>query len=263
MSRVSQVRFTCHRESVAAALDLVGAAGRLPRKGLIILKPNLTNADGPPVTTPVRTVEAVLDYCRAHSEAEVAIGEGSGFGRTADSFDANGYTELARRRNVRLLDFNEERSIPLEREDALALKKFHLPAVARDAFVVSIPVLKDHSFTVTTISMKNMFGLAPAARYRGNWNKSRLHAPSTHMSVVDICLYKPPGLCVVDATVALAGMHLSGKPVRLGLILAGLDPVAVDALGSALLGHDPERIEYLRLADGRLGRMRDVERVEG
>jgi uncharacterized protein (DUF362 family) len=57
----------------------------------------------------------------------------------------------------------------------------------------------------------------------------------------------------VDATVALAGMHLSGTPRNLGLILAGFDPVAVDAEGSRLMGHDPHRIEYLQLADGRLG----------
>jgi uncharacterized protein (DUF362 family) len=71
--------------------------------------------------------------------------------------------------------------------------------------------------------------------------------------VVDVCLYKRPDLCVVDAVTALAGMHLSGTPRKLKTILAGFDPVAVDAEGSRMMGHDPEEVEYLTLADGVLG----------
>jgi len=252
MNAVVQGKFTDFAESIPKALDAVGAGERLPRDGLIVIKPNLTNASPPPVTTPVAAAEALYDYCAARTHAEVAIGEGCGSGRTADVFERTGYGDMARRRGIRLIDFNEEPAVRLEREDALQLKELYLPRIALDAFVVSLPVLKDHSFTTTTIAMKNMFGLAPAPYYAGSWNKSKLHSPSTHRSVVDLCLYKPPDLCVVDASVALTGMHLSGAPKRLGLILAGFDPVAVDAEGSRLLGHGPGGIEYLVLARGRL-----------
>lgn len=77
-----------------------------------------------------------------------------------------------------------------------------------------------------------------------------------------MCLYKRPGLCVVDASVALTGMHLSGTPKKLGLILASFDPVAVDAVGSRLLGHDPGRIEYLKFTQGVLGDMTSTRIVE-
>jgi len=263
MADVAKIRFTDYRSSVAAALDAVGAADRLPDDRLVIIKPNLTNADGPPVTTPVAAAEAVCDYCRAHCAAEVAIGEGCGSGTTVAAFEANGYAALARRRGIRLIDFNGEPAVTLRRDDALQLEQLHLPEVAREAFLISLPILKDHCFTDTTIAMKNMFGLAPAPYYKGSWNKSKLHSPSTHKSVFDVCLYRPPDLCVVDAVVALAGMHLSGTPRNLGLILAGFDPVAVDAVGSRLMGHDPARIEYLRLANGVLGSMDDIRLIEG
>jgi len=253
MEKVAQIKFTDYATSVTRALDTIGAEARLPQDGLIILKPNLTNADPPPVTTPVGIVEAVYQYCRARTRAEIAIGEGCGSGVTAASYKANGYSAMAHRHGLRLFDFNTEESVLLRNPDAFQLKEFHMPKVAQDAFIISIPVLKDHSFTVTTIAMKNMFGLAPAPFYEGSWNKSRLHSPSTHRSVVDVCLYKKPDLCVVDAVVALAGMHLSGTHRKLGLILAGFDPVAVDAAGSRLMGHDPHRIEYLSLANGVLG----------
>jgi len=263
VSEVAQVRFVDYAGSIAKALDLIGAKDRLPPSGLIIVKPNLTNADKPPVTTAVAAAEAVYEYCRAHSGAEIAIGEGCGSGVTQDTFEANGYAALAAKHGIRLIDFNQEPAMALKRPDALQLKEFHLPKVAQDAFIISLPVLKDHSFTKTTISMKNMFGLAPAPYYRGSWNKSKLHSPSTHKSVVDVCLYKRPGLCVVDASVALTGMHLSGTPKNLGLILASFDLVAIDAVGSRLLGHDPDRIEYLTLAQGILGDMTSTRVVEG
>jgi len=253
----AHVDFKDYRSSVPQALDAISAGDRLPRSGLIIIKPNLTNADPPPVTTPVQIVEAIYQYCAAHTKADIAIGEGCGSGVTEDTYQANGYIDLARRQGLDLIDFNKEDAVTLKRDDTLQLKQFHLPKVAQDAFVISVPILKDHCFTTTTIAMKNMFGLAPAPFYKGSWNKSKLHSPSTHKSVFDVCLYKKPDLCVVDAVVALSGMHLSGTPKKLNTILTGFDPVAVDAKGSALLGHDPKRIDYLRLADGVLGSMDD------
>ena len=111
--------------------------------------------------------------------------------------------------------------------------------------------------------MKNMFGLAPAKFYAGSWNKAKLHSPSTDKSVVDICSYRKPDLSLVDASIALKGMHLSGTQKKIGLILAGFDPVAVDTIGSKLLGHNPKKLPYLTLANGLLGSMDDIEIIEG
>ncbi|MHC4396679.1 MAG: DUF362 domain-containing protein [Planctomycetota bacterium] len=263
MSKVAKVKFIDYRESVGRALDLIGAADKLPADGLIIIKPNLTNADGPPVTTNVGAVEAVYEYCRSHCAAEIAIGEGSGSGTTQRAYRANGFSELAEKYGIRLIDFNAEEAVLVEKDNALQLKQFYMPRIARDAFIISLPILKDHSFTKTTIAMKNMFGIAPEPFYHGSWNKSKLHSPSTHKSVVDVCLYKKPALCVVDAVVALTGMHLAGRPENLGLILAGFDPVAVDAVGSELLGHNRAAIEYLRLSNSLLGSMDNIEILEG
>ena len=67
----------------------------------------------------------------------------------------------------------------------------------------------------------------------------------------------------MDASVALKGMHLAGKQKSIGLILAEFDPVAVDTLGSELLGHNPKKVDYLTLANGRLGSMENIEVVNG
>jgi len=161
MSQVAQVKFFDYESSIAGALDLVGAGARLPQQGLIIIKPNLTNSSAPPVTTDVAAAEAVYRYCKAHTKAEIAIGDGCGRGRTADLFAALGYTDLAKRCGLELIDFNEAETVTLENKDALQLKRFCMPRIVQQAFIISLPVLKDHSFTKTTIAMKNMFGIAP------------------------------------------------------------------------------------------------------
>ena len=263
MSDVARVKFTDYRASVTTALDLIGAAGSLPAKGLVIIKPNLTNSSLPPVTTNVAAVAAVYEYCRANCSAEIAIGDGCGSGTTAHCFQATGYTALAKKHGIRLIDFNNEQAVLLKRDDTLQLKELYIPKIVQNAFMISVPILKDHSFTETTIAMKNMFGIAPEPYYSGSWNKSKLHSPSTHKSVVDVCLYKKPDLSVVDAVVALKGMHLAGREKNVGLILAAFDPVAVDTVGSELLGHNPKKIEYLRLANGRLGSMDNINILEG
>jgi uncharacterized protein (DUF362 family) len=263
MSKVAKANFVDYRTSTTKALDMIGACTRLPKQGLIIIKPNLTNSSPPPVTTSVQAAEAVCIYCKTHTNAKIAIGEGCGSGSTPEVFAALGYKDMAKKYGLELIDFNEAETTILRNDDALQLKIFHLPCIAQNAFIISLPVLKDHSFTKTTIAMKNMFGIAPRKFYAGSWNKAKLHNPSTDKSVVDICLYKKPDLSIVDASISLKGMHLAGTSKKTGLILAGFDPVAVDTVGSRLLGHNPKKLPYLTLANGLLGSMDDIEIVNG
>lgn len=263
MSDVAIVEFKSYAESAPAALELAGAEKMLPQSGTIILKPNLTNSSPPPVTTSVKMVEAVYNYCRQKTNAKIIIGEGCGNGKTFDIFETLGYTTLSKKYNIELVDFNEADCVLLKNKSALQLKQLYLPKVVLDAFIISIPVLKDHSFTDTTVAMKNMFGLAPGKFYKNGWNKSKLHSPSTDKSVVDICTYKRIGFCIVDASVALAGMHLAGTEKKIGKIIAGADCVAVDAIASEMLGHKPEELEYLAEANGLLGDMKNIDVIRG
>ena len=68
---------------------------------------------------------------------------------------------------------------------------------------------------------------------------------------------------MVDASVALTGMHLAGTPKKIGLILASFDPVVGDAVSSAPPGHVSRKIEYLRLANGVLGDVDNTRILEG
>jgi len=53
-----------------------------------------------------------------------------------------------------------------------------------------------------------------------------------------------------------------GSPVRMDLVVAGSDIVAVDAVGSAIMGVDPEEVEYIRLAEERGLGIGTLEKIE-
>ena len=76
-----------------------------------------------------------------------------------------------------------------------------------------------------------------------------------HEAIVDLNSYRAPDLGIIDASIGLSEYHLGGAACSpsVGRLLGGFDPVAVDAEGARLLGHDWWSIDHLRLANGLLG----------
>ena len=57
-----------------------------------------------------------------------------------------------------------------------------------------------------------------------------------------------PGLFIVDGIVAHGGIQgpSFGTPIRAGIVLAGRDPVAVDAVCCKVLGYNPMLVGHVR-----------------
>jgi len=104
--------------------------------------------------------------------------------------------------------------------------------------------------------MKNMMGLPSHHHYQsgGYWRKAAFHA-RMHRSIFELNLYRKPDLSIIDASIGMAEYHLGGPTCNppAGQLIAGFDPVAVDAAGAKLLGLDWRDIEHIRLANGVLG----------
>lgn len=247
-------------ESVPRALAAIGAEEVLARQRRIVIKPNLVNASPPPVTLPVAFTEALVDAIRSATDAELVVAEGTG-DRERDTeaiFRCHGYEELARRKGIPLVDLNEAALVRLENPACEVFPFFMMPEILLDSYVISAAVLKAHSLADVTLSMKNMIGCAPPRYYQqgGHWKKSAFHA-RMHEAIFDLNRYRLPDLAIIDGSVGLAQHHLGGPacdpPVK--KIVAGFDPVAVDAAGAGLLGRDWRQVGHIRLAHGVLGRV--------
>jgi len=109
--------------------------------------------------------------------------------------------------------------------------------------VVNHPKLKTHGRTIMTCALKNLFGC-----YRPR-DKKPFHR-FLDQAIVDINLAIKPALTVVDAHRCVEGNRgpTQGLPKKLGLLVAGRDPVAVDAFCARLVGLRPWMVGHLRLA---------------
>lgn len=208
----------------------------------IVIKPNLITNRPYPVTTSPETVEALIRYFREGNE--VIVAEGSGFGDTRIIYQDLGYTELAERYGVRLVDLNRDEYEVLENPKATVLRRFEFPRTLKNAYLVSAAVLKRHSQAHVTLSIKNMLGGTIGG------DKGRFHRLGLSESIVDINLYKRPDLAVIDGRLSLSS-ELGGRTKEFGVMIFSEDPVAADAVGARLLGHDPLHIKHLKLAQER------------
>lgn len=250
--------FVSFADSVPRALQAVVDDGLLSRQKRIIIKPNLVNSQAPPVTLPVQCVEALIVALQDLTTAQIVIAEGVGDRtlETEDVFKHLGYDRLPVQYGVELLDLNHAPLLKLEDPACRVFPEMWLPEVLFDAFLISAPVLKAHSLADVTISMKNLIGCAPPSHYQaGNsWKKSAFHT-QMHQSIFELNRYRKPDLCLVDASIGMAEYHLGGPTCDppVGCIIAGQDPVAVDAAGALLLGQDWRQIDHICWADGILG----------
>lgn len=248
---------TC-AESVTSALVSAGAFEVLRQQKRILIKPNLVNASPPPITFPVQLTEALIVAIRQRCDAEIIIAEGSGDRHlsTDDIYIQLGYRQLAVQQKVELIDLNNAPLRRLAINECTVFKEMYLPEILFDSFIISAPTLKAHSLADVTVSMKNMIGCAPPTHYQqgGYWKKSAFHA-RMHESIFDLNRYRSPDLAFVDATIGMPEYHLGGAYCTppLGRLIVGSDPVSVDAAGAALLGHNWQDVDHIRMADGLLG----------
>lgn len=234
----------------------------------VLIKPNLVEALAPPITTPVEFVAAIIDYLKLHlPQCPVVVGEGSGAVEydTFHCFSTLGYTKMAQEKGIELIDLNVEPSVRKNNPSCRRWPRMHLPKLLDEVFLLSVPVLKAHSLAIVTLTMKNMMGCAPPSHYRqGNsWGKSAFHK-EIQEAVYDLNRYRTPDFTLLDASIGMAEAHLWGAHCHppVGLLVAGSDPVAIDAYGCGLLGRDWRQVGHIRMADGVLGTAQDYAVVE-
>ncbi len=107
--------------------------------------------------------------------------------------------------------------------------------------------MKTHHWVGATLSMKNLFGVVPSGIY--GWPKNVLHWAGIDESIADLHAAFPHHFAIVDGIVGMEGNGpIQGTPKPAGVLVAGRDPVAVDATCCRIMKIDPMQIRYLQLA---------------
>jgi len=222
----------------------------------VVLKPNLVEYHSDrPVNTHAKLVAAAVEAFRSFDAAEVTVAEGPGHRRDTELLlEESGLGSALRSVRANFVDLNLDPIHPVKlNASRTGLKQLGLPRTILEAdIVVSMPKMKTHHWAGVTLSMKNMFGVVPGAKY--GWPKNLLHWRGIENSILDIVDTARPAFAIVDGVEGMEGDGpINGRPVKCGAIVLGRSLSAVDATAARIMGIRPGNLRYLWMALGHGG----------
>ncbi|MEI7552075.1 MAG: DUF362 domain-containing protein [Verrucomicrobiota bacterium] len=244
------------------ALAALGGLGAWVKPGqTVCLKPNI-GWDAPPergANTHPELVGHLVRRCLEAGAKSVSV-----FDHTCDpwqlTYEHSGIAAAARAAGARVVNGNDQSLYrEVEIPGGVKLKRAWVHSLVLDSDVLlNVPVLKHHSGTGMTAAMKNLMGAV--------WDRGFYHQNNLHQAIADFLTLRKPTLNLLDAYHPMVRHGPRGKTVadlvEMRTLLASADPVALDTAAAKLLGLDPAKVAYLKIADAmKLGTM-DLTQVE-
>lgn len=241
------------REAVAAALAAIGGIGRFVQPNdVVVIKPNASFATPPEwgATTHPEVLAGVIEACFQAQARRVLVADHT-MGDAQRCFQRTGIVPAVaafdRAKLISLDDQRMYRKVPVP--EGIGLTTTEIASVVTKADVlINLPTAKCHGATGVGLGLKNLMGLV--------WNRNVFHNDmDIHVGISDLSTVLRPQLTILDAMYVLKtnGPTGPGEVDRLGKVIVGVDPVAVDAYGAGLTTWNgqmlgPAQVGYLRLA---------------
>lgn len=235
---------TDYKEMTKELLENGGLEALIPGKDSRIgIKPNLvapTEASYGGTTHP-EVVAGIVEYLQEKGFKNLTIMEGSWVGdKTEDAYEVCGFRELCETYNVPFRDMQKDRGV---KKDCAGLELNICESVGNTDFMINVPVLKGHCQTKITCALKNMKGLLP------NAEKRRFHAMGLHDPIAHLAMGIHQDFIVVDNICGDLDFEDGGNPVVMNRVLAGRDPVLMDAYVCSLMHYDVKEVPYITMAE--------------
>jgi uncharacterized protein (DUF362 family) len=237
--------------------ELAGMRSALDPGAPTILKDNISwHFPFPAANTTPWQLEGAILALRAQGYRQISCVQNKTV--VTDAFkgeDLNHYRPLFRQYDIPVLfNFREEDmrwTVYRPRARMHALDRIYpegimIPDYFEGKNIVHLPTVKCHIYTQTTGAMKNAFGglLNTRRHYTHSW---------IHETLVDLLAIQKEihsgVFALMDGTTAGNGPGPRTMiPVVKNYILASEDQVAIDAIAAKMMGFDPLRIPYIRIA---------------
>jgi uncharacterized protein (DUF362 family) len=226
-----------------AAVEALGGFGKFVKNGdKVVVKPNPIGGNPPDraVNTHPDMVESVIREClRAGAREVVALSHDD-----ARSFTENGTATAIERAGGKLTvanDRDQYRQILVPRGRILEHVEIAAEVLDADVFI-NMPIAKHHAGSRLTLTMKNLMGI--------NWNRIVFHQTDLHQCIAELATTVKHHLVILDANHVLLnnGPGGPGDVLKAGHVVAGVDPVAVDAFATSYFDLEPAMIDHIRIA---------------
>lgn len=210
----------------------------------VAIKANYNRDDDFPATSHLDTLSAMVRFLKEDAKvSRIVLAERSGMGITGDVLKGRGVYELAKKVgfDVSVLDdLPKEGWVKVEPEGSHWKRGFLFakPFLQADR-IIQTCCLKTHGFGgYITMSLKNSVGMIAKTDPTDNYPyMGELHSSKyQRLMIAEINTAYKPDLVIMDGIKAFTtgGPH-EGKTVSPGLLIAGQDRVALDAVGVAVL----------------------------
>jgi len=230
------------------AIDLLGGIKRFVKKGqTVVVKPNIGWDRAPEyaATTNPEVAAEIVKMCYEAGAKQIIS-----FDRTCNEdrrcYINSGLEKAMSDAGASVRFIRDQLFEPVEIVGGYQLKEwdFYRDAIEADVFI-NVPIMKHHSISELTLGMKNMMGIIGGNRGRIHWSFSQ--------KIVDVNRVVKPQLTIIDAVRVLRRNGPRGGNLadveRMDTIIAGIDPVLVDAWGAKLFGIDPVNLDWLGNAE--------------
>ncbi len=232
-------------EAIEKAVSLLGGWTRFVKpEEKILLKPNLLNRADPDkaVTTHPAIFESVALSLKNGGFGRLAYGDSPGHpGNVEKTAEICRLKEAADRLEIPLADFSRSQTVEYVR--GRTSRKFEICQGVLDSdAIINLCKMKTHQLERITGGVKNLFGCVYGMN-KGAAHAKYPDAESFAQMLIDLNLLLKARLHIMDGIVAMEGNGpASGDPVRMNVILASEDPVALDATFCRLIDLDPSSV---------------------
>ena len=241
-------------KALRSIIEMLGIKEYFANKS-IMLKPNLLAPSKNAFTPPEIALELIKILKADMKAKEVVVADSTMTKKlTSLTFKRSKFNDICEAEEVATINFfkSERIKVKLNNPEYAIEENIYLPREIKDVdILINLPKLKTHNGYVYTGAIKNLFGLLG--------NKMNMHM--THKNKVDFQKMLadiffaveetnnselPKVLTIMDAVIAMEGKGpRAGKPRKVGLMIAGFNPAAIDIVGYTLMNGHPKDLDAI------------------
>ena len=240
---------------VQKAIEMMGGISKFVKKGnVVVVKPNIgwDRVPEQAATTNPDVVAEIVRLCLKAGASKVKVFDNT-CNQSKRCYVRSKIEKAANEAGADVSHIYQQKFKKVTIPEGKGLKAwpFYRDALDADVFI-NVPIAKHHSMSRVTLGLKNIMGII------GD-NRGKIHN-HFDVKIVDLNTVIKPQLTIIDAVRILMNNGPTGGSLNdvkeMNTIIAGVDPVAVDAYGATLFDLKPAELGFLREAHDRgLGTM--------
>lgn len=234
--------------AIEESLRLIQADNLINNKDVVVITPNWVQPNDPKTADIVgaESLRCIIRFVKKNNPCRIVVATGSAGENTSEILKDVGYEKIILQEQVEFVDLNHGPFIRInlnhKAPDATNLNKLY----EEMTFLISFAQLKIHNEATVTAAIKNIALGWPPTEEHGHPKKNLGIHEDIHGFITAMAEKIKIDLSIVSANPAMVGTGPHGGAARhTGIVISGTDPIAVDTVGSRLLGFKAQAVQYL------------------